>query len=129
MKRFKILVAEDDDLVAELIVQVLARNNFDVVRSADGEAALAQVIQFKPDAIVLDTMMPGLDGTEVLQELAKSLITRHIPVMILSARSNAADMVHGFDFGARDFMAKPFKPEELVTRLRRMLMSAKDWET
>lgn len=117
----RIVVADDDDVICRLIGHVLKREGFQVVTSANGEEVLELIQSRKPDAIILDAMMPGIDGLEVLHQLRSDENTRDIPVLMLSSRSLEKDVVTGFDFGANDYLVKPFKPEELVTRLKRIL--------
>ncbi len=123
-----ILIVEDDEVLRQLVKHVLVKNGYKTVLAADGEEALKLVKERRPDAIILDAMMPGLDGYEVLQALKRDKATNDIPVLMLSARNMERDVIAGFDFGASDYLSKPFKPEELVTRLKRLLGAARQWE-
>lgn len=123
-----ILIVEDDEVLRQLVKHVLVKNGYKAVLAADGEEALKLVKERRPDAIILDAMMPGLDGYEVLQALKRDKATNDIPVLMLSARNLERDVITGFDFGASDYLSKPFKPEELVTRLKRLLGAARQWE-
>lgn len=124
----RILVVEDEEVVRMIISHVLTKEGYTVTIAQDGEEALTNIKSRRPDAIILDAMMPGLDGYEVLQELRKDPVTQDIPVMMLSARGLERDVISGFDFGANDYLVKPFRPEELLTRLKRLLGSARQWE-
>ncbi len=115
------LVADDDEVLRRLVTHVLNREGYQVVIAGNGEEVLEHVRSRRPDAIILDAMMPGIDGLEVLHMLRQGEATRDIPVIMLSARSQERDVVRGFDFGANDYLGKPFKPGELLERLKRLL--------
>ena len=124
----RVVLAEDDDVLRRLVVHVLEKEGLRVLQARDGEEALKLIQSRRPDAIILDAMMPGVDGLEVLHTIRQSEATRDIPVMMLSGRSLERDMVTGFDFGANDYLVKPFRPAELVVRLKRLLNPARRWE-
>ena len=117
----RVLVADDDEVLRRLVTHVLNREGYQVVIAGNGEEVLGHVRSRRPDAIILDAMMPGIDGLEVLHMLRQGEATRDIPVIMLSARSQERDVVRGFDFGANDYLGKPFKPGELLVRLKRLL--------
>ncbi|MBX7199212.1 MAG: response regulator [Rhodospirillaceae bacterium] len=117
----RVLVADDDEVLRRLVTHVLNREGYQVVIAGSGEEVLAEVRSRRPDAIILDAMMPGIDGLEVLHMLRQGETTKDIPVIMLSARSQERDVVRGFDFGANDYLGKPFKPLELLVRLKRLL--------
>lgn len=119
----RILVAEDDDLLAELVEHKLTEAGYAVERVGDGEAALQAVQDQPPDAILLDIMLPGMDGFEVLRTLKADPATRPVPVMILTGRGLEQDVVNGLNLGASDYLVKPFMVKELLTRLQRLLRS------
>ena len=121
MEKLKILVADDDELLAELISHKLEIAGYDVSCAADGEIALEMIAVSAPDAIILDGMMPGLDGFDVLRSLKNDDATKDIPVVMLTARGMGKDVVSGLELGASDYLVKPFMPEELVSRLERVL--------
>jgi DNA-binding response OmpR family regulator len=114
-----VLLAEDDDLVAALISDRLARDGCEVRHHSDGESALADAIQSPPDLVILDVMMPKMNGFEVLGRLRGSDQTSSLPVIMLTGRGREEDVVHAFDLGATDYIVKPFSPAELVVRVRR----------
>jgi DNA-binding response OmpR family regulator len=115
------LLAEDDAIITRIVTHVLSQQGYQVIAVADGEEALDHVRSRRPDAIILDAMMPGLDGFEVLHVLRAGETTKDIPVMMLTARSLEQDVVTGFAFGADDYLTKPFRPAELVARLKRLI--------
>jgi DNA-binding response OmpR family regulator len=119
-----ILLAEDDDLVAALIVDRLKRDGFTIVRCSDGEAALAEARANPPDLVVLDVKMPKMDGFEVLGHLRESPAHSDMPVVMLTAMGGERDVVRGFDLGANDYILKPFSPTELAARVQRLLPSS-----
>lgn len=116
-----ILLAEDEPQTAQLIEFKLRQAGLQVVRVSDGEQALAQVPLVRPALILLDGLMPVMDGFEVLRRLKEDARTRGIPVIMLTARSRDKDVVTGLELGAADYMIKPFSPSELVARVRKVL--------
>ena len=116
-----ILLAEDEPQTAQLIEFKLKQVGFTVVHAPDGEKALALVGTVKPVLIILDGLMPVYDGFEVLRRLKEDPHTRHIPVIMLTARARDKDVVTGLELGAADYMVKPFSPSELVARVRKVL--------
>ncbi|MCK5041553.1 MAG: response regulator [Sphingomonadales bacterium] len=121
MSKLRILVADDDELLAELITHKLELAGYDVIYAEDGDVALKKINEEKPDAIILDGMMPGLDGFDVLRTIKENDDTKSIPVVMLTARGMGKDVVSGLELGAADYLVKPFMPEELVSRLERVL--------
>ena len=116
-----VLLAEDDKLVAALIVDRLGRDGFTVVHCADGEASLAEARRNPPDLAILDIKMPKMDGFEVLSHFRDSADLSEVPVIILTAMGGEQDVVRGLDLGASDYVLKPFSPSELVARAHRLL--------
>ena len=114
-----VLVADDDRAVRDSLRRSLVFNGYDVSLAADGLEALAQVAQREPDALILDVMMPRLDGLEACRRLRGQ--GRDLPVLMLTARTEVSDRVAGLDAGADDYLAKPFALEELLARLRALL--------
>ena len=109
----KILIVDDDENIAELISLYLTKECFETKIVYDGESALEQVNIFKPDLILLDLMLPGIDGYQVCREIRK---TNNIPIIMLSAKGETFDKVLGLELGADDYMIKPFETKELVAR-------------
>lgn len=118
----RILIVEDEEPIASFIRRGLASEGYEVDTAADGEAALAKAREARPDLVVLDLMLPGLDGLEVCRRLR----TAHssLPILILTARDSVSDRVQGLDAGSDDYMAKPFALEELFARVRALLRRA-----
>ncbi|HEY3368020.1 MAG TPA: response regulator transcription factor [Symbiobacteriaceae bacterium] len=114
----RILIVDDDQKILKALDQALRKEGYEVYRAADGEAALQVAHEMEPDLIVLDIMLPKLDGFEVCAKL-RSL--GNVPVLILSARTEEMDKVVGFNVGADDYMTKPFRLSELVLRVRAIL--------
>ena len=114
----KILIVDDDENIAELVSLYLKKELFDTEIAYDGEAALKAVEEYKPDLIVLDIMLPGIDGYEVCREVRKTLNT---PIIMLSAKGETFDKVLGLELGADDYMVKPFEPKELLARVKAVL--------
>lgn len=112
----RILMVEDEKYMAEAIAQVLKKNNYSVDLENDGEAGLDSGLSGIYDIIILDIMLPKMDGISILKELRKSGI--EAPVILLTARGETEDKVRGLDSGADDYLAKPFHTDELLARLR-----------
>jgi two-component system, OmpR family, response regulator MprA len=117
--RMRILVADDDPAVRESLRRSLAFNGYDVVTASDGQEALDLIAADRPDAVVLDLMMPRLDGLQACRTLRSQ--GDDLPVLMLTARDGVADRVAGLDAGADDYLPKPFALEELLARLRALL--------
>ncbi len=113
--RAKVLIIEDEPEISELISLYLSREGLEVLRREDGETGLAALDAENPDLLILDLNLPGMDGYEVLQSLRRA---HELPVVIVSARTDDADMILGFGYGADDFVQKPFSPKVLAARVR-----------
>ena len=118
LEKQKILIVDDDENIAELISLYLTKECFDTMTASDGEAALTAVKTYMPDLILLDIMLPGIDGYEVLRELRKS---SSLPVIMLSAKGETFDKVLGLELGADDYIMKPFDSKEMVARVKAVL--------
>ena len=121
MARVRILVVDDEPDILELIRYNLTRNNYDMTGVASGEEAFASVRTSPPDLVVLDLMLPGVDGLEVCRRLKNDGRTADIPVIILSAKGEEADVVTGLELGADDYLTKPFSPRVLLARIKAVL--------
>ncbi len=117
----RVLVVEDEPDIAALIAYQLTREGFRVETAANGTDALAAVGREIPDLVVLDRMLPGLSGDEVLQTLRTETATRTMPILVLTAKREQEDRIAGFELGADDYLTKPFSPRELVLRVRAIL--------
>jgi DNA-binding response OmpR family regulator len=116
-----ILLIEDDSDISELVQYNLEREGYKVTAAADGELGWSQAVQTKPDLIVLDLMLPTMDGLSVCKRLRSSPETSGIPIVMLTAKGEESDIVVGLEMGADDYIAKPFSPKELVARIRAVL--------
>ena len=119
--KHRILICDDDPLLIEFISFRLKAKGYEVITAADGEEALSSVLDEQPSLIVLDAMMPRLDGFEVLSRMKSNAAMSHIPVIMLTARKGEKDIVSALERGADDYLVKPFIPEELLARLSRLL--------
>ena len=117
----RILVVDDDPMVATTVQRVLRPEGYDVDVALGGAAALEQARAHRPDLVVLDLMMPGIDGLEVCRQLRAG---GSLPILMLTARSGTADRVRGLDTGADDYLIKPFAYTELLARVRALLRRA-----
>jgi DNA-binding response OmpR family regulator len=116
-----VLVADDDPDILSLVALRLERSGFETVLARDGEQALAAAHERKPDIALLDVSMPKLDGYEVTARLRDNPATRHMPVILLTARVQEADIARGVEAGADDYVKKPFSTEELRERIQAAL--------
>jgi DNA-binding response OmpR family regulator len=116
----KVLLCDDDPLLVDLVQYRLSSQGWEVVVARDGGEAMARLAEGAPDAIILDAMMPVVDGYEVLRRLRESPATATTPVIMLTARKQETDVLRALDLGASDYMVKPFIPQELVARLTRL---------
>ncbi len=117
----KILIVEDEEHIRQLVTLYLEKEGFAVEVAADGRAALSKVNATKPDLVVLDLMLPEIDGWEVCRELRRSPLTEALPIIMLTARDDLIDRILGLELGADDYLTKPFNPRELVARVRAVL--------
>ncbi len=122
MSSDRILIVEDEQIVAEVVDRYLRHDGFDTLLVADGNDALQALDRFKPDLIVLDLMLPGLDGLEVCRRVRARGET---PVIMLTARGQESDKLVGLGLGADDYVTKPFSPRELAARVKVVLRRAK----
>jgi CheY-like chemotaxis protein len=116
-----VLIADDDEDVLALVRATIERSGHEVMAVADGAAALSAMAERRPDLAVLDIAMPELDGLEVLRRLRADDETRDLPVILLTAQAQAADVERGFATGASAYVRKPFSPRDLATRVDDLL--------
>jgi len=122
-KAEKILVVDDEATIREVIRRYLERDGFEVMEAADGDAALDVVEEVEPDLVVLDLMLPGLDGLSLTRRLREYSA---VPVIMLTAKGAVEDRIEGLELGADDYVVKPFDPKELASRVRAVLRRSKD---
>jgi two-component system phosphate regulon response regulator PhoB len=121
MPRETVLVVDDEEDILELVRYNLEKEGYSVVGVTSGEDALAATRIKMPDVLVLDLMLPGVDGLEVCRRLKSDLTTRQIPIIMLTAKGSEADIVTGLELGAADYVTKPFSPRVLTARLKAVL--------
>jgi two-component system phosphate regulon response regulator PhoB len=116
-----ILVVEDEEDIVELIEYHLKQSGFSVIRALDGPAGLELARKRRPGLVILDLMLPGMDGKDVCRALKSNPLTQSIPILMLTAKTEEVDRVIGFELGADDYVTKPFSPRELVLRVKAIL--------
>lgn len=121
MTRPLVVIAEDEPDTAKLVSYRLQKSGVQSIAVADGISALNAVFEHKPDLIILDLMMPRMDGLEVCRLLKTSPVARHIPILMLTALASPADKLKGFGSGTDDYLTKPFEMSELVARVFALL--------
>jgi len=117
----KIFVIDDEEDILELVKYNLEHEGFEVGCFTTGEQALTAIHEAVPDLILLDLMLPGINGIDVLKRLKADVRTRMVPVIMISARSEEADIVAGFESGIDDYVTKPFSPKRLLDSIKRVL--------
>jgi len=117
----RIIIAEDDEHIGYFIKFRLEKLGYAVTWKADGDSALEAVREELPDLVLLDIMMPGLNGVQVLEQMKKDEAMKDIPVVMLSGKSGEDDIVKCLEAGAEDYVVKPFKPAELMARIQRIV--------
>jgi DNA-binding response OmpR family regulator len=117
----QVLLADDDPLLHRVVGFKVAQQQWQMLSAYNGAEALEQARQKRPSVIILDGMMPVMDGFAALRELRRDPITASIPVLMLSARNRDTDVVGALDQGANDYLTKPFSPAELIARLSRLI--------
>jgi DNA-binding response OmpR family regulator len=121
----RVLVVEDDPDIAQLLVHYLGKAGFDAETVSGGREALAAIAARPPDLLVLDLMLPQVDGLEICRITRSNDATAGMPIIMLTARAEESDRIVGLELGADDYLAKPFSPNELVARVRALLRRAK----
>src|SRR5690348_639286 len=119
----RVVVVDDDREIQEIVTFVLNRNGFDVALASDGQQLQTVLAMTVPDLIILDVMMPGLDGYQIFASLRKNAATRHIPVIIMTAHAENIYERISLDLGAAEHVTKPFHPLDLVGKVQRLLQA------
>jgi phosphate regulon transcriptional regulator PhoB len=117
----KIVVVEDEPDILDVLCYNLSKEGFEVERSMNGSQGLALIQDAVPDLVLLDLMLPGMDGLEICRRLKQQKCTRQIPIIMVTAKGEERDVVLGLDIGADDYIAKPFSPKELVARVKAVI--------
>ena len=120
----RVLVADDDADLRDILRSVLEPAGFEVAEAPDGAAALAAIRTAPPELVIIDYMMPGMTGPEVVAQIKQDTVLRHVPIIMLTGKSEVHDKVHGLDAGADDYVVKPFEPVELLARVKMVLRRA-----
>ena len=121
MSKLKVLVVEDEEDILEVIRYNLEQEGYEVICCVDGLQGLEQARELKPDLVLLDIMLPGMDGVEICRNLKEGDETRLIPIIMVTAKGEEIDIVLGLGVGADDYIPKPFKVRELVARVKALL--------
>ena len=116
-----VMLIEDEKEIRDLVRYNLEKAGYRVASAGDGEEGLKQLFASRPDALVLDLMLPGMNGLEIMRELRAEPLTHDLPILVLTARSAEMDKLLGFEQGADDYLTKPFSPRELVARVNALL--------
>ncbi len=121
--KYKILIVDDDENICELLRLYLEKDGFETLVANDGEQAIKYAAQHSPDLILLDIMLPGLDGWQVCREIRK---TSETPIIMLTAKSETFDKILGLELGADDYVSKPFDTKEVIARIKAVLRRSND---
>ncbi len=119
-KKKKILIADDDPHVHKMLTVVLSSDEFEIIHAYDGQETVERVDDELPDLVVLDIMMPKKDGRDICQDLKKNPKTKNIKILMLSAKDEHFDRILGLELGADDYETKPFSPDHLARKIKRM---------
>jgi two-component system phosphate regulon response regulator PhoB len=122
--RAKILIVDDESAIRQMVCLALSQANYNCLEAADSTQAQEKILADKPDLILLDWMLPGVSGVEYARRLRQQKLTQHIPVIMLTARTEEEDKIKGLDSGADDYITKPFSTRELLSRIRAQLRRA-----
>ncbi len=121
-KKKKVLVIDDEPHILKLVDYILSKEGFEVIQGYVGQEAIKKAEYDKPDLIILDVMMPNLDGFETARILKSNKETKHIPIIFLSAKTRFEDEIRGFDSGAADYIKKPFEPDYLIEKVKEHIL-------
>ena len=124
VRRKTVLIVDDEAAIREMVSLALETAKFNVLEASDSQEGRAIIIDSQPDVVLLDWMMPGTTGLELLRRLRRDPLTEKIPVILLTAKTSEDSKITGLDSGADDFISKPFSPKELVSRIRAVIRRA-----
>jgi two-component system alkaline phosphatase synthesis response regulator PhoP len=125
MKKGKILVVDDEENITQILEFSIGAEGYEVIVASNGEEAIEKARQEQPDLIILDIMMPKIDGYEACRILKANPLTKNIPVVLLTAKGRDIDRRLGYEVGATDYIIKPFSPSRLIDRIHSLLSCAK----
>ncbi len=125
--RPRVLVIDDDPLMRRVVTQSLDRNAYELHEAESGASGIESALEFRPDLILLDVMMPGMDGFEVVHRLRKHPVTQSVPIIMLTALGEISEKIHGMELGADDYITKPFDPRELRARVQAHLKRSEQY--
>ena len=128
MSKGIVLVIDDEEDLIELVRYNLTKEGFEVISAGNGESGLMQAVKIKPDVIIIDLMLPGIDGLEVCRTLRAGNETSHIPLIMLTAKGSESDRIVGLELGADDYITKPFSPRELAARIKALLRRTRGFQ-
>ncbi len=117
----KILVADDEKAIRELIKRILLRQKYKTILVSNGKDALDKIYSESPDLIILDVMMPGMDGWQVCRKIRQDPLYKNLPIIMLTVKKSDADQIKGLNIGSDEYMTKPFYPKELISRVKKIL--------
>jgi DNA-binding response OmpR family regulator len=120
-ERPKVLIAEDEETIVESLSFLMEKEGYDVSVATDGQTAISMIARDVPDMVLLDVMMPGCDGFEVVRAMRGNANTKLIPIMMLTAKTREVDRRKGLELGVDDFVTKPFSTRDVVSRVRALL--------
>ncbi|OSQ46901.1 response regulator [Thalassospira alkalitolerans] len=120
-ERPRVLIAEDEETIVESLSFLMEKEGYEVSVATDGQTAIAMIARDLPDMVLLDVMMPGCDGFEVVRAVRDNPQTRPIPIMMLTAKTREVDRRKGLELGVDDFVTKPFSTRDVVSRVKAML--------
>ena len=120
-ERPKVLIAEDEETIVESLSFLMEKEGYDVSIATDGQMAIAMIVRDLPDMVLLDVMMPGCDGFDVVRAVRANPQTRPVPIMMLTAKTREVDRRKGLELGVDDFVTKPFSTRDVVSRVKAML--------
>jgi two-component system phosphate regulon response regulator PhoB len=121
MAKPRVLIVDDEPAIADVLVYNLQKENFEVTTAADGQAALQRAVAFQPELIILDLMLPVMDGLQVCRQLRADPRTKNVRILMLTAKGDETDEIVGFNLGADDYVAKPFRIKPLIERIKALL--------
>ena len=124
MQKYKILIVDDEKDFVDIIKLILKKEKYDVFIAYNGEDGFDIVQKEKPDLVILDLNLPGIDGYEVCRKIRKKFIFKEVAVLMLTVRTLEQDHINGFSCGSDDYMIKPFEPKELLARIRNLMRRA-----